>query len=96
VLLTSPSQAIELRIGRIDIDDRTFPDGGLIDVNNVEIDRLGTEVQALRPHVLALDEARERIPAVSSVEDMSVALELPPHLLDHVEERLVFLPRYEV
>lgn len=95
IVANEPNRAIELRIGRIDMPGRPFPDGGLIDINNVEKNQLGTEIEALRPHLPLLDRTRKRIRGFSSLEDMSVALELPPHLLDHVEDRFVFLPRYE-
>lgn len=95
VVRASPNQAVELRIGRIDLTDRTFPDGGLIDVNNVPVPALVAELTMLVPYADRLAQARAVTGGFDSVNDLSLTLDLPPDLLDMVDDRLVFLPRYE-
>lgn len=94
IVETNQSRAVYLQIGRIDLPGREFPDGGLIDVNNVPYFALGQRVPVLEPYLDHLVEGRARIRGFASVEDLSVALDLPPHLLDHVADRLIFLPYY--
>jgi hypothetical protein len=85
-----PAQAYRLQIGRVDIPDREFPDGGLIDVNNVPAMPLA-EATGL-PLTLA-----ERIAAVAkeaggfgSLEELCALTQLPPQTFDHLAGRLYF------
>lgn len=89
-----PIRAVYLQIGRIDLPGRQFPDGGLIDLNNVPHDALKQRIEVLAPYTDQLVDARQRLRGFSSLEDMSIALSLPPLLLDHLADRLVFLPYY--
>lgn len=95
ISVNDPNRAIRLRIGRVDLPNRAFPDGGLIDINNVPRSALRTAIPVLAPYLDRLVTAREQIREFESVDDLSVTLGLPPHLLDHVADQLVFLPRYE-
>ncbi|MFB7654037.1 MULTISPECIES: hypothetical protein [unclassified Streptomyces] len=85
-------RAVELRIGRADLPDREFPDGGLVDVNNVPA---GVLVRLL---TLSDGQAAEVVRMVrvvggfGSVDDLSVTMDLPPRHLDAVADRLIFLP----
>ena len=92
LLESDPARAVELRIGRIDIPDRLFPDGGLIDVNNVPVDMLISRMPELLPYRNGIATGQRF--GFASVEDMSVTIGLPPRMLDHAAEMLIFLDRY--
>jgi hypothetical protein len=83
--------ARELRIGRPDLP-RQFDDGGLVDLNHapapVMVQLLGlSEAEAAQ-----VIEARDRIGAFISAEEVIAQTDLPPTLIDGIRERLVFLP----
>ena len=83
--------ARELRIGRPDLP-RQFDDGGLVDLNHapapVMVQLLGlSEAEASQ-----VIEARDRIGAFISAEEVIAQTDLPPTLIDGIRERLVFLP----
>ena len=89
----NPQEALDLLIGRIDLPAgrRPYPDGGLVDVNNVAPDRL--------VRYLGLPVGPERFAGVRAdlggfrgVEDVCACFELAPQQLDAVADRLVFLP----
>jgi len=85
-----PELARELGIGRPDLHGG-FDDGGLVDVNHSPM-----EVLAELPGVDAgiarrIVTTRTEIGGFSSVDEMSVTLDLPPAQLDAVSDRLLFL-----
>jgi DNA uptake protein ComE-like DNA-binding protein len=90
LLTTDPVLAAELGIGRPDLDGR-YDDGGLVDVNHVPVgilSRLPGVDEALAVRIGAV---REDIGGFTSVEDLSVTLGLPPHVLDQAADHLVFV-----
>lgn len=87
-----PSRALALRIGRVDMPDRAYPDGGLVDINNVPTDAL-VAATGLPPEVCArIVDTRTTIGSFQSVAELSITLDLAPHLLDGIADRLIFLP----
>lgn len=92
IVAERPRLAQELGIGRPDLPHRDYPDGGLVDVNNVPAGTLRAETGLPRPIVDRVVELRTRTGGFSSVDDLSVVAGLPPHALDGVAHRLVFLP----
>lgn len=88
-----PARAHQLRIGRVDLPDRAFPDGGLVDVNNVPPAALVTATGL--PFTVA-----EQIATVGkgaggfgSPEELCALTQLPPQTFDHLADRLYFPPR---
>ncbi|MFC8086397.1 hypothetical protein [Streptomyces sp. NPDC057340] len=92
---TDPRQALELRIGRVDLADRPFPDGGLVDVNNVPADVLARRLSLSGERAAQVVRTRAATGGFASVDDLSVTMDLPPRHLDAVADRLVFLPPQE-
>ncbi|HEY6737371.1 MAG TPA: helix-hairpin-helix domain-containing protein [Actinopolymorphaceae bacterium] len=88
-----PVQACLLRIGRIDLPERTFPDGGLIDVNNVPAPALAKALDISFELAHRIVAARDRAGGFTSVDELSVLAELPPNLLYANTDQLIFLPR---
>ncbi|MGY1439786.1 helix-hairpin-helix domain-containing protein [Streptomyces reniochalinae] len=89
---SDPRQALELRIGRVDLGDRPFPDGGLVDVNNVPETALAEALHLPAPRAAEVARARGQLGGFSSVAELSVTTDLPPRHLDAVADRLIFLP----
>lgn len=92
IVESDPSLAVTLKIGRIDMPGRAFPDGGLIDVNNVPATALKQATGLPDLICRRITETRPKVGGYESVTEMSVTLDLPPHLLDTIADRLVFLP----
>ncbi|MFG3259193.1 ComEA family DNA-binding protein [Streptomyces sp. NPDC048172] len=89
---SDPAQARELQIGRADIEGREFPDGGLVDVNNVPSWVLARTLRVSVTKAAEIVRRRADVGGFTSVEDLSVTMGLPPHHLDQIADRLVFLP----
>lgn len=91
----NPKEALELRIGRVDLPPaaRPFPDGGLVDMNNVPAPALAAATGIDQPTAERICTARQRSGGYGSLDELSVELDLPPKLFDGVSDRLVFLPR---
>ena len=87
-----PQLAAELEIGRVDRPSRKFPDGGLVDVNNVAAAALAKATGLPRETVDRIVELRAQVGGFDSTADLVVTLDLPPTMLDAVDDRLVFLP----
>jgi hypothetical protein len=88
-----PYEALRLQIGRVDIPHRAFPDGGLIDVNNVPPSAFAeaSELSLQVAHRIAV--VREKVGGFSSVDELCSLAELPPQTFDHLTGRLVFPPK---
>ncbi|MGW4571867.1 hypothetical protein [Streptomyces tendae] len=95
IAATDPQQALELGIGRVDLTDRPFPDGGLVDVNNVPAEALARHLTLSVERAAETVRTRVAVGGFASVEDLSVTMNLPPRHLDAVADRLVFLPPRE-
>lgn len=89
---TDPRLALRLGIGRVDLHDRDFPDGGLVDANNVPAHALAKNLDWTLDLSENIVKERKHRGEFMSAADLSVRLDLPPDFLDHVEDRLVFLP----
>jgi hypothetical protein len=90
-----PQEALRLQIGRADIDERDrYPDGGVIDLNNLPPDTLCHVTGIDADTAARIASAREQVDGFKSLADLLVLLNLPPHLFDVVEGRLIFLPRF--
>ncbi|WP_369204233.1 hypothetical protein [Streptomyces sp. PU-14G] len=89
---SDPRQALELQIGRADLGDRPFPDGGLVDVNNVPEAALAEALRVPASRAAQIARARDDVGGFSSVAELSVTMDLPPRHLDAVADRLIFLP----
>lgn len=88
-----PERALRLYVGRIDIPNRAYPDGGLIDVNNVSGPALIKAIGLDESAGARLVEARSAANGFSSVSEASILADLPPRALEHCSDLLVFLPR---
>lgn len=88
-----PLVALELRIGRPDRPGRTFPDGGLVDVNNVSAGWLAKDLGVPREQAELVTAARNKVEGFSSYEDMLVTAHADPRAWDPLADRLIFLPR---
>jgi DNA uptake protein ComE-like DNA-binding protein len=84
---TDPMSARQLGVGRRDVPGRTYDDGGLIDINRAPAEvftQFGGITAQRAAHVVAV---REQVGgAFSSVEEMMALAELPPHLLEEINE----------
>ena len=86
----NPMLAHELGIGRPDLVSR-FDDGGLVDVNHSPLEVIaglpGIDVKTAERIVMT----RLQLGGFTSVDELSVTLDLPPTQLDGVSDRLLFL-----
>jgi DNA uptake protein ComE-like DNA-binding protein len=86
-----PSLAKEIGVGRPDLPNAQ--DAGLIDINNAPaavLTRLRGVDDALATRI---EEARAGTPGFSSIEDLGLALDLDPNLVETLRDHAVFLPR---
>jgi hypothetical protein len=92
LVASNPELATELRVGRPDLD-REFDDGGLVDVNEVPASVLAT-LPGFTPELAEeVVRARERVGGrLFSPEELVVYASLPPDVLDHARDRLLFRP----
>lgn len=85
-----PRLARRLHVGRPDISGRAYPDGGLVDVNQVSADTLA-QATRMPSHVAGtITSVRDRTGGFSSYEDMLVLTDVPPAVTDPVSDLLVF------
>lgn len=93
VVSSDPRRALELQVGRPDLANRDFPDGGLVDVNNVPESTLRDNLGLSRQVAHDIVERRQATQGFGSATEVSVLLNLPPHLFENLSDRMVFLPR---
>ncbi|XRQ06966.1 ComEA family DNA-binding protein [Actinomadura welshii] len=85
-----PALAAEMRIGRPDLE-RTYDDGGLIDVNHVPESAL-TEIPGITPDLAArIVQVRTETGGFVSAEELAMVANLPPALTPHLAEYGIFL-----
>lgn len=89
---TDPAEAFRLQIGRIDIPNRRFPDGGLVDINNVPAPTLAKALLVPEETADAIVVARDSAGGFTSLDEVSVLAALPPNLLTANADQIVFLP----
>ncbi|MEU4556994.1 hypothetical protein AB0F72_01290 [Actinoplanes sp. NPDC023936] len=94
LLISNPTMAWELRIGRPDIAGRQYDDGGLVDVNNVPANWLAFALQIpqeLADEIVAARSARAG--GFSSAEELIVYCDhVTPEMLTMIKDLLVFRP----
>ena len=81
-------QACQLRIGRVDLPERIFPDGGLIDVNNVPAPALAKALDISFELAHRIVAARDRAGGFTSVDELlevsgigdATLAEIAPHV----------------
>ena len=89
LLEVNPRLADELHIGRPDLPHR-FDDGGLVDADRASAAALATAPgidASLADRIVA---TRGSIRGFESLEDLSIALDIPPQILDSARDFLVF------
>ena len=88
-----PQEAIRLEIGRVDVPEaERYPDGGLIDMNNVSLEALQATVGLDAETAQRVVDTRSSLWGFTSVADVCNQLDLAPQRLDAVSNRLIFLP----
>ena len=90
-----PALADDLFIGQPGHGDR-FDDGGLIDVNRVDVFLLAT-LPGFDPDMAArVGVARERFDGLRSTADLVVHADVPPEVADQLADQLLFRPLHDV
>jgi hypothetical protein len=85
--------AAELLIGRPDLG-RQYDDGGLVDVNNVPVAGLASELALSADVAEQVAAARDRLGGFSTPDELVVyCVDMTMARLNLIRERLVFLPR---
>lgn len=88
-----PQEAIRLQIGRVEIPEADrYPDGGLIDMNNVPASALCSATGIDDETARKILSTRKAIWGFRNLNDLSIQLDLAPQLFDAVSDRLIFLP----
>lgn len=85
--------AHQLRIGQVDIPNRDFPDGGLVDVNNSSAAGIAAATGLPLEMARRIETVGEQVNGFSSVEDLCAQTQLPPQTFDHLLDLLYFPPR---
>ncbi|MFG2248919.1 ComEA family DNA-binding protein [Spirillospora sp. NPDC048823] len=86
----SPALAVEMRIGRPDLE-RSYDDGGLIDVNHAPASVLA-EIPGMTPELAArVVQVRSDTGGFISAEEAATLADLPPMLTPQIAEYGVFL-----
>jgi hypothetical protein len=92
-LLRNPSLAAELRVGRPDLPERRYDDGGLVDVNHVPVATLVTELEMPIPVAESVVRERAHLGGFTSPDELLVyCAGLTPERLAIIRDRLVFIP----
>jgi DNA uptake protein ComE-like DNA-binding protein len=85
----NPSLAVELRIGRPDLQ-QSFDDGGLVDVNHVPAKVLAALPGLNEEIAEKIVSQRDGVGGFTSSADLEVTLGIPPVTLDEARDRLMF------
>lgn len=85
----NPALARDLKIGRPDLD-RSYDDGGLVDVNHVGAEVLVRYLDLSPAEAEAMIAARDQLGRFSSCPEVSAYANLPPDRLDSVSDLMVF------
>jgi DNA uptake protein ComE-like DNA-binding protein len=84
--------AAELRIGRPDLE-RTYDDGGLVDVNHVPADTLVVYLDMAPEVAREIVRTRAIRDGFTSADDLLISVDcLNPARLDMIRDRLIFIP----
>ncbi|WP_174564939.1 helix-hairpin-helix domain-containing protein [Actinomadura chibensis] len=87
----TPELAVELGIGRPDLE-RSFDDGGVVDVNHAPAPALRTVPGLTQEHVRRIVRLRRETGGFTSAEELAMLADLPPHLTPVLKKHAVFLP----
>ena len=88
-----PELAAELRIGRADLPDRDYDDGGLVDVNHVPVEALAAALGLTGAEAAEVDVARTRCGGFVTPEELLVYCDdFTPARLSTIRDRLLFVP----
>ncbi|MFW6774269.1 hypothetical protein ACOACO_08290 [Nocardioides sp. CPCC 205120] len=90
LLAEQPALAHELKIGRPDLPGRTFPDGGLVDVNRVDERTLAAHAHVPLAAAARIVEVRRQVGEFDSFEDMLVLTDVEPYDVDPARGVLAF------
>lgn len=90
IVVQDPALARQLKIGRPDLGDRTFPDGGLVDVNTVDAVTLIKHTDLPQPLVDRIFDVRSKVGPFSSLDELMHLTTADPRAIDSVRELLVF------
>lgn len=85
-----PVEARRLFIGRPDVPGRQYPDGGLVDVNQVSAAVLAKHLSISTGCARRIIAVRDRVGGFSSYEDLLLLTDLDPRELDLVAELMLF------
>jgi DNA uptake protein ComE-like DNA-binding protein len=88
---SDPALARDLKIGRPDLE-RTYDDGGLVDVNHAPAELLARVLGWTAAEAQAVVRTRSQAGGFSSTAELSAYTELDPRRIDAVADLLVFLP----
>jgi len=89
LVASDPALATELAVGRPDLD-RSFDDGGLVDVNAVPAEVLAGLPGFTGDLADEVVQARDRVGQFISPEDLVVLAGVPANVVDQVRDRLLF------
>ncbi|MDS1271764.1 hypothetical protein RIF23_15825 [Lipingzhangella sp. LS1_29] len=93
MVANDPMMAQELRIGRPDVPDRTYDDGGVIDLNHVPEELLRSRLAMLSSgDVTAIVQERQASGPFRSLQDLQNRVPISPGALPELREFAVFLP----
>ena len=93
IVAGDPQEAIRLQIGRVDRPEADrFPDGGLIDMNNVPGTAMCVATGIETEIAQRIVETRTILWGFSSLADLCNQLDQIPQMFDPVSGRLIFLP----
>jgi hypothetical protein len=85
--------ARELRIGRPDLPDRTYDDGGLVDLNHVGVEVIATVLDLSTEEAAEIARVRLEIDGFDGLGEVGAFTSLPAPVVDRLQERAVFVPR---
>jgi hypothetical protein len=91
LVASDPALATELRVGRPDLQ-RTFDDGGLVDVNAVPATVIARLPGFTRRFAQEMEKVREHLGHLSSAEELVVYGSVPLDVLERVRDLLLFRP----
>ncbi|MFD2082829.1 hypothetical protein SAMN05421678_11879 [Actinopolymorpha cephalotaxi] len=86
-----PGMARELRIGRPDLPNRAYDDGGLVDVNHASAQAMVDMLELLPEYAEEIVRAREAAGGFGGVAELGAYTSLPAPIVDGLRERAVFL-----
>ena len=93
LLTRSPDEARALGIGRPDLAHRTYPDGGLVDVNAVDAETLATSLAMPSVQAERIVALRSRVDRFEDYGDLVMLMDSDGSDLDRYRDQMIFLPK---